>query len=227
MEGKKLILGLLTLSLLFIVVTISFYLYKFGSLTLSGNNDDWVDFSNYFSGILNPILTLLNLIIFAYLSFKLVKIEDDRNNWTLQELARPYANFVNENRHESIEITIHNVGLGPMILTDFRILKNSGKIYKNFYDLVNDITNEENMDSEIEPKIDSFEIRSGSGAIAKDQSHCIFKLYFTEVNQDNRNFVDLIRNRLNEYTISITYSDMYGKEIECMREDLNFASWND
>lgn len=226
MKGRKIIFTLLFFSILYIFIATAFYLYKFGSLTLSDNNNDWVQFSNYFSGITNPILTLLNLIIFAYLSFKLVKIEDDRNKWTLQELARPYANFVNENRHESIKITLHNVGLGPMILTDFRIFKNSEKIYKDFYDLVNDIADEENVSPEIQPKIDSFEIKASSGAIAKDQFHIVFKLYFPEDNEENRNFSDLIRNRLIDYTVAITYSDMYGREIECMREKLDFISWN-
>ncbi|WP_298115103.1 hypothetical protein [Flavobacterium sp.] len=226
MEGKKLIRTLLSLSILFILITIGFYLYQFGSLRLSENNEDWSNFSNYFNGILTPILTLLNLLMFAYLSFKLVQIEDDRNHWTLQELARPYANLITENTSGSVEITVHNVGLGPMILTDFRIFKDPEKTYRNFYYLINDIADYENIGPEIQPKIDSFEVNSESGAIAKDKSHCLLKVYFLEDSQQNMQFLDLIRIHLNDYTLSITYSDMYGREIECMREKLNFKPWN-
>lgn len=225
MGGKKLIITLFVLNVLFIFLTIALYLYKFGSWNFSSKSDDWVDFSNYFSGILNPILTSLNLIIFAYLSFKLIKIEDDRNNWTLQELARPYANIEYENTYESIEIIIHNVGLGPMILKDFKIISNTQKVYKNFYDLINKLADEEDPNHNFHPKIDSFEIGEGTGAIARDKSQCIFKLYFIEKNENNKNFIDAMRKKLNNYNILATYNDIYGRQIECMNEKIHFATW--
>lgn len=226
MKEKKLIISLIFLSLIFIGVTLILYLFKFGSLTFSSKDIDWVNFANYFSGILNPILTLFNLFIFAYLSVKLIKIEDERNNWTLQELARPYANLLFEDSYDHIEITIHNVGLGPLILKDLAIFKHQDKKYKNFYDLVSDIAEEENVEDNINPKIDSFQLNSESGAIAKDQSHCIFKLYFIENDENSREFINLIRKRLSEFKISITYNDMYGREIECMEEKLHFTIWD-
>ena len=218
---------LFVLSGFFIFLTISLYLYKFGSWNFSNKSDDWVDFANYFSGFLNPILTSLNLIIFAYLSFKLIKIEDDRNNWTLQELARPYANIQYENTYKSIEITIHNVGLGPMLLKDFKIISNTQNVYKNFYPLINELSDEEDPNHNFHPKIDSFEIiGEGTGAIARDQSQCIFKLYFIEENENNKKFINAIQKKLNNYTISTTYNDIYGRQIECMNEKIHFIPWS-
>lgn len=225
MNGKKLTILLLLLGAFLLFLTVLFYLLKFGSANFSDNANDWVNFSNYFSGILNPIFTLLNLVFFAYLSFKLIKIEDERNNWTLQELARPYGNLLFVNTYDSIEISIDNVGLGPLVLTDFRVYKDINKPYIDFYDLVNDIADEENVNEEILLKIDSFTLNADSGAIAKDKSFSIFKLYFNDDNhQENRKLIELMRKRLNEYSISFTYKDMYGKEIECMTEKMHFKA---
>ena len=228
MNGKKLTIILLFFGIFLLFATVIFYLLKFGSTNLSDNANDWVNFSNYFSGILNPIYTLLNLIFFAYLSFKLIKIEDDRNSWTLQELARPYGNLFLENTYDSLEINLENVGLGPLVLTDFKVYENVNKPYKDFYLLINDIADEENVSHEIKLKIDSFLLNSESGgAIAKDKSLCIFKLYFLDDNQEeNRKFIELMRKRLNTHMISFTYEDMYGKEIECITEKMHFKAEN-
>ena len=62
MNGKKLTILLLLLGAFLLFLTVLFYLLKFGSANFSDNANDWVNFSNYFSGILNPIFTLLNLV---------------------------------------------------------------------------------------------------------------------------------------------------------------------
>lgn len=226
MNGKKISVTFLSFGIILFCLTALFYLIKFSSLNFSNETKDWVDFANFFSGILNPILALLNLVFFAYLSFKIIKIEDERNNWTLQELARPFGNLNLENTLESLEICIHNVGLGPMILTDFKVFKNIDNPYKSFFNLVNDIADEESVSYDIPMKIDSFTLISDNGgAIAKDRSLCVFKLYFLDGEgkmDQNRNFIELMKTKLNEYSISLTYKDMYGREIECINEKISF-----
>ena len=186
MKGKKIIIVLLSLGIILCCLVVIFYFLKFGTLKFSDKTSDWVDFANYFSGILNPILALLNLIFFAYLSFKIIKIEDDRNSWTLQELARPYGDLLTEGSIEGIEISLHNVGLGPLVLTDFRIYKEADKPYNDFYYLINDIADEEEISHDVKFKIDSFELCSDYGAIAKDKSICIFKIYFENGNKKRK-----------------------------------------
>ncbi|MBA0883873.1 hypothetical protein [Flavobacterium undicola] len=225
MNGRKLIIVILVLSMLFIFISVILYLSKFGSLNFSDINDDWINFANYFSGILNPILTLLNLIIFAYLSFQLIKIEDDRNKWTLQELARPYSNLLYEDTGDVLSISIENIGLGPMILTNITINNNSGKKFNDFYDALSDIIENEEFEYSVTPKIDSFAINSDSGAIGKEKSHCILKLYFLDENNHNQDFTEFIRIQLNKFSIQITYSDMYGRSIDSMTEKLHFRPW--
>lgn len=226
MSGKKIITILFSLGIILCCLTVISYFLKFGTLKFSDKTSDWVDFADYFSGILNPILALLNLVFFAYLSFKIIKIEDDRNNWTLQELARPFGSLNLENTFESLEISIHNVGLGPMVLTDFKVFKNVNNPYKDFFNLINDIADEETVSYDIPMKIDSFTLYSDNGgAIAKDTSLCVFKLYFLNGEgkiEQNREFIKLMKAKLNEYSISFTYKDMYGREIECVNEKINF-----
>lgn len=209
------------------IITAGLYTYQFGSLNLSDKEQDWVSFSDYFSGILNPILALLNLIILTYLTIKIVKIESDRNTWTLQELARPYANLLTENTEYSIDISIHNLGLGPMIITDFKLYNDAGNIFNNFYDLVSYIDSSNNLKFvDVNPKIDSFEINSeNGGAIGKDQSHSIFKFYYFENNNYNKEYIEFIREQLNNYTLSISYNDLYKRNIDCMKEKLRFKPW--
>ncbi|KAF2333936.1 hypothetical protein [Flavobacterium nitrogenifigens] len=226
MNGKKITISLFLLGIILCLFTISIYLIKFGTLKFSDKTSDWVDFADYFSGILNPIIAILNLVFFAYLSFKIINIEDSRNNWTLQELARPYGDLLTESTVNSIELSLHNVGLGPLILTDFRVYKDADNSYKDFYYLINDIADQENISPDIKFKIDSFELSSTHGAIAKDKSICIFKIYFINDNmKENQEFIKLLRTKLDSYYISITYEDLYGREIECINERLSFNDW--
>ncbi|MFL9830320.1 hypothetical protein ACSV4D_00205 [Flavobacterium sp. ARAG 55.4] len=223
MKSKNLLKIVWLSTSIIIFTTIGLYLFKFGSLKLSDNSEDWVNFANYFSGIINTLFTLINLIILTYISINLVKIEDDRNKWTIQELARPFGSIHLQNSEETIEISIHNIGLGPMIITKFRILDNTGKIYPNFYDLICEIDENENFPFQAtEPKYDYFEINSKNGAIGKDQSHFLFKLYFKNDNIQNKEYTELIKAKLNNYTVEITYKDIYRRPIECIKERLLF-----
>lgn len=229
MKGKKIIIVLLSLGIILCCLVVAAYFLKFGTLHFSDKTNDWVDFANYFSGILNPILAILNLVFFAYLSFKIINIEDNRNSWTLQELARPYGDLLTETTIDTIEISLHNVGLGPLILTDSKIYKDKDidSAYTDFYHLINDIAEEEEeVGPEIQFKIDSLDLSSNYGAIARDNSICIFKIYFKNNDAEkNKEFIKLLRTKLNNYIISITYEDMYGREIGCINEKLEFNDW--
>ncbi len=76
MNSKKIILLLCISSLTSVIITVGLYIYKFGSLNLSENNEDWVSFANYFNGLITPVFTFLNLILLSYLTLRLVKIDE-------------------------------------------------------------------------------------------------------------------------------------------------------
>lgn len=68
------------LILLIILITIIAYLYMFGSYGLSSNNDVWGTFGDYFGGILNPIIGILNIAVFIYLTRTISDIDAKNQN---------------------------------------------------------------------------------------------------------------------------------------------------
>ena len=46
-----------------------------------------------------------------------------------------------------------------------------------------------------------------------------------EIKKENQDFIKILRTKLNSYFISITYEDMYGREIGCIHEKLQFNDW--
>lgn len=209
-----------------ITVPLSYYLY-FNQYGASDDPERWGQFGDFFGGVLNPIISLINLIILMYLSIRLVKDEDERNKWTLQELARPFGAIHLENTFQTIEISLKNVGLGPMILKKMLIKKEFGKEYINFYDLVNDILDQKYLNVELNSKMDSFHLdRDSGGAVGKDEILCLFKLRFTTPDPKNVQVLEFVCKQLKDYKLYIDYSDMYERKFDTMKDNLQFSGWN-
>jgi hypothetical protein len=96
------------------------YLSKFGSASLSPNNIDWSQFGTYLSGTLSPVIALTGAILTFTLGFV-----SYRHNQTLlkkqEREKRPLVNVSFMDKDNSITISLHNKGLGPMIVTKYRI----------------------------------------------------------------------------------------------------------
>ena len=72
--------GCTMIALLF---TLGLYFYNFhGDFSLE--QSDWGAFATFFSGILTPLLSFLNVIIFIKLTFSLEKERDEKNEKSLQ-----------------------------------------------------------------------------------------------------------------------------------------------
>lgn len=54
------------------------YIYTFSNATLSTNPTDWGVFGDYIGGILNPIFSLINIILLVYLTYLVSKKDDER-----------------------------------------------------------------------------------------------------------------------------------------------------
>lgn len=220
MKNKTLLIALWVSSLLFIFLTIGLFLLKFSKDTISNDPAVWGQFGDYFGGILNPILSLINLVILTYLSIRLVKNEDERNKWTLQELARPFGILHFDTNFKSLEIKINNCGLGPLIIDKITIEKD-GLIFNNFYNLMENFINESN----INPKIHTLHTGETKGAISKDQSLTILMI---ENNNDEDKLDDFklflkdVKIFLNKTKIEISNEDMYGRIMPLIEENINF-----
>ena len=125
-----------TTCLIVLVATIGSYILEFHSSSISSDPAAWGQFGDYIGGVLNPILTLLNLVVLAYLSLELVKIENKRNEWTLQELARPLGDLTFLTFQDKYEIQLKNCGMGPMLISNIKIVSTDGQEYTNFGDII-------------------------------------------------------------------------------------------
>ena len=66
-----------------LLLTLGLYFYNFhGDFSLE--QSDWGAFATFFSGILTPLLSFLNVIIFIKLTFSLEKERDEKNEKSLK-----------------------------------------------------------------------------------------------------------------------------------------------
>jgi hypothetical protein len=70
-KHKLAILAIILLLIVFCLVAIPIYYYynQFGDFNRSSKPEDWGVFGDYLGGILNPIISLLSLIILGYLTY--------------------------------------------------------------------------------------------------------------------------------------------------------------
>lgn len=80
-----------------ILIPVCIYFYHFCHLHLSDKGEDWASFGSFIS----PFISLSSLIMLGFLSFRLYKIEQNRD-WTLLEIKKV-----------SPLIVIENIGVGP------------------------------------------------------------------------------------------------------------------
>lgn len=215
MKSKSLILILSISFFSLFLLTVIFYIFNFKGNGISNDPENWAQFGTYFGGILSPLISILNLIILSYLSIKLVRDEDDRNKWTLQELARPYGEIGFNRNNSGIEILIHNIGLGPMIMTEINIKDSEGKIYDNFSDIVAPNANS------VHVEIHSFKIKNHS-AIGRDGEINLLTIKGDSDNPIYFQFLSKTLKALEKFTIEIKYNDIYNKEIAILSEEIDF-----
>jgi hypothetical protein len=59
-------------------VTVAAYCLNFGKFNnISKQTDDWAEFGDYFGGVLNPAIAIVNLLVAAYIATELSKIQED------------------------------------------------------------------------------------------------------------------------------------------------------
>lgn len=222
MKNKTLITSLWISSFFIFLIVLGTYIIKFWSFDISHNPEHWGQFGDFVGGVLNPLISLVNLIILSYLSIRLVKDEDNRNEWTLKELARPYGEVSYIRKQNSVKIKIHNIGLGPMIITEIKIIDNKGKVYPDFEHL------REKIIILSEFSFGTASLSDNHHAIGKDETVTLLNLSNDDDDDDdNPSYLNLsikIRKLLNEYRLEIKYSDMYKREIDTLRSAVLFKT---
>ena len=116
---------------LFVIATIGAYCCNFKGHGWSNNPEQWGQLGDYFGGLLNPIFSLINLVVLTYISISITRIEDKRNQWTLQELARPLGQVICGDYENLIPVKLKNCGLGPLIITNIIVIHTNGTVSNN------------------------------------------------------------------------------------------------
>ncbi|NDI98884.1 hypothetical protein GWA97_07335 [Flavobacterium sp. LaA7.5] len=219
MNNKTLLYILWIVTFIFILVTVGAYILQFNENKISNNPEVWGQFGDYFGGVLNPLLSILNLIILTYLSIRLVKNEDERNKYTLQELARPYGELTFDDDIHEFKISIHNYGLGPMIVNSILLKKENHKTYTNFLDFLN----ESGIKSDF-VYCRTFRISKNHSAIGKDDN--ITLIFIKPLKESNtmeyERFLKAFKKQINGYEIFIDYCDMYKRKMDTLSDTLDF-----
>jgi uncharacterized membrane protein len=79
MQNKKLILIISIVVILVLLIPSAFYIYNFKSFNISKSANDWGTFGDFFGGVTNTIISLLSLIILAYISWIVSKFSSEEN----------------------------------------------------------------------------------------------------------------------------------------------------
>ena len=183
---------------------------------MSNNPENWSQFANYLGGVIGSFISLLNLIMLTYLSIRLVKNDDERNKWTLQELARPLGNIITIKNDNSLQIIVENCGLGPMIMTKMEICENNKVISNTFSQLILP------CEDDVEFDFSFFSLSSENAIVAKDKTLTLIKIKGKKSEIDFKKFINKTRKRLDGLTLKIEYSDIYHRKIETLICAINF-----
>lgn len=69
------VVGLILLSLIPVII----FIIRFHNHELSNESINWSEFASYFTEILTPIISIINILVLVYLTLKISKIEDERS----------------------------------------------------------------------------------------------------------------------------------------------------
>lgn len=197
-----------------VITTIGFYAYNFRNHVISTNSENWGHFGDYLGGVLNPIISLINLVVLTYITISINRIEDQRNQWTLQELARPVGQIICGDYEDLIEVKLKNCGLGPLLIRNIIIKKTDGSISNSLIDEMPEILGGLSWAD--------FVIDAINYAIPKDSEINLIKIKHDPNDYNFKIYKTSIRKILKEITIEVEYTDMYNRPMANAIRNLSF-----
>jgi uncharacterized membrane protein len=213
MNTRRLLIFSWSITAILLFLTVGAFVCNFWRHGMSNDPAQWGHVGDYFGGVLNPFISLISLIVLTYISIAVSKIEDQRNEFTLQELARPLGQIICGDYEDQLEIKFKNCGLGPLIIKEIIILKNNQKVSNNLIKLM--------LIVPIGVAWNDFIIDGVNFTVAKDTE---INVILIKGNIDNSVFNDYktrVRNILKEITIEVKYVDIYDRPMKSAVRNLD------
>lgn len=206
--------GLITISVIILILTIAPYLIYYLHFLdgfISDKPNIWGEFGNFLNGALAPIVALVGLLI-TYVLRK----NTEKNN----ALANRPLVFVSLNDYDNfISLNIHNKGLGPAIIKDYKIInKDTKREYSSTFEILNDAIPETIT-------LDNFTGNHNNLVLSPGEKRNIFRLRDDHTFEGDIAFdkaVYGIRNAFKHLQFQIKYQDVYGKEMDTYYKNLDW-----
>lgn len=200
-----------------IILVIGIYKWNFYN-NISGNPENWGQFGDFFGGVLNPIISGLNLILIIYLTLKIADIDEKRSTNQQKESVRPLGIFHFNLSVGSLHIELHNVGVGPLIITEFFIEHNNSKV-SDFQEIINSVT------VPYRPQYTTTKKVNEGLIVRKDDYVVILKISvidnFPDMEPERKlEGLNLIKSEIEKCKIFYSYTDLYGNFIKEELQDL-------
>jgi hypothetical protein len=99
-KGRRMMMTVMIFIVIILIVTSLPYYINFKNSSLSSDPSEWGVFGDYFGGILNPALTIINIFVLLYLTVRLADIEDQRSK---SDLALQKKNALFALQHDALK----------------------------------------------------------------------------------------------------------------------------
>ncbi len=203
MNTRRLLIISWTITTVLFILTVGSYICNFWRYGISDDPAQWGQVGDYFGGILNPVISLISLIVLTYISITVSRIEDQRNEFTLQELARPLGQVICGDYENLIQVKLKNCGLGPLIITNIIVRHSNGTVTNNLVQQMPMLP--QNF------RWTDFIVDGRQFAVAKDTEINIIKMAYDADNTIFATYRTQLRQTLRHLTIEVEYADIYGR----------------
>ncbi len=85
---SKISLAIIVVGFILLLISVGIFIAKFSGQPISDKIESWAQFGDYFGGVLNPILALINICVFVILTIIIQNITDMNNKESLETSKR-------------------------------------------------------------------------------------------------------------------------------------------
>lgn len=210
-KTKQIIVIATLITIIVIAAPIYFYVKDFHALQRSTDPADWGTFGDYFGGILNPIISLLTLIVTVVIAFYLSRIEKRNHEETVHNPVKPFF-VIGDGHFYSSDISINKVTVEKDYYDYDEPQAPAGAfdhLNKNFYLKVSNKGLGVATDVIVSFEIDLIELRT---TLQFDDEKIKTTVSEVKTDEDNRDFIVLTIDAEKHFNYKSFFSKIWAKE---------------